>query len=120
MSVHGSSPAPKRYRQLDRDLEQAEFDLSDSDVAGGWGKWIASLGDVRRAQFFVLPENIIRYEVASSEGGLLRYRVGTWRQQWENGRLVEFTPLEEHVVSASEPWFHDVTGRRYENSGRMQ
>ncbi|HEX4230900.1 MAG TPA: FG-GAP-like repeat-containing protein [Bryobacteraceae bacterium] len=108
-AIRGSSPAAKSYRQLDRDLEQAEFDSSEDDVAGGWRKWIESLGEVRRVEFFVLPEDVIRYEVASREAGRLRYCVGTWRQRWDGGKLLEFVPVEEHVASAGARWFQDVT-----------
>jgi tetratricopeptide (TPR) repeat protein len=109
VAIRGSSPAAKVYRPLAPHLQEAVFDLADTDVAGGWRKWIESLGEVRRAEFFVLAEDTIRYEVASLQGGRLRYRVGTWRQRWDGGKLLEFTPIEEHLASASEPWFQDVT-----------
>ena len=95
---------------MDIDLEQAEFDASDPDLVGGWRKLgIESLGDVRRVEFFVLPQDKIRYEVASREGGRLRYRVERGGNDGTAGKLVEFLPLEEHVVSARAPWFQDVT-----------
>ncbi|MGC2660152.1 MAG: FG-GAP-like repeat-containing protein [Bryobacteraceae bacterium] len=109
LNVAGWSIAAKSYRRLDIDLEEAEFDESEKDVARGWRTWIASLGEVRRVEFFVLPDDRIRYEVASREGERLRYRTGLWRQRWDGEKLVEFAPLEEYAASSSAPWFEDVT-----------
>lgn len=100
-----ASPLPRSYRPLAPDLDEAVFDASDTGAAAGWARWINSLGNVRRADFFVLPENIIRYEIV----GESEYRVGHWKQVWEAGALVELTPLEEHVARSREPWLRDVT-----------
>jgi len=103
------SVQPKSYRALAADLREAVFDPSDTDAAGGWQRWIASLGEIRRVQFFVLPENMIRFEVASEHNGQLEYRVGHWKQVWRNGKLLELAPIEEHVACSREPWLRDVT-----------
>src|SRR5581483_9302145 len=112
----GFSPCPRSYRALAEDLEEAVFDSSDKDVAGGWRRWVASLGTIRRASFYPLPGGVVRYEVASQKDGKLLYRVGKWKQQWEAGKLVSFTPLEEHVASARRPLFRDVTEAVFQNA----
>ena len=97
---------PAAYRALATDLDEAVFDGAKN---GSWEQWILSLGDVRRAYFFPLPENVVRYEVASGVDGKLQYRVGRWQYEWADGKLIKLTPLEEHVASAGKPFFRDVT-----------
>ena len=109
-SLTGPSPCPKSYRRLTDDLEEAVFDEHTSQLQDGWKAWIQSLGRVRRVDFYPLPENIVRYEVASERQGKLYYRVGRWRQIWADGKLTSFQPIEESVAIAPEPLFRDVTG----------
>ena len=106
----GTSPLPSRYRKVAADVSAAEFDSKDRDFAGGLKKWLASLGEIRSARFNVLPEGRVRYEIASAQPDGLAYRVGHWKQQWRDGKLARFEPLEEFVTRAPEPWFTDVTG----------
>jgi hypothetical protein len=74
------------------------------------------LGSIRRAQFFPLPDNIVRYEIASRRDGKLLYRTGHWKVVWENGKLISLMPLEEHVASADAPFFRDVTAAVFEKT----
>ncbi len=101
----GASPVPLRYRTIAPGVSEAEFG-ADGAFRDGLARWIQSLGNIRRAGFFVLPENVIRYEIAS-EGA---YRVGFWKQVWANGGLRAFHPLSETLVTAREPLFRDITG----------
>ncbi|MFL6351439.1 MAG: FG-GAP-like repeat-containing protein [Bryobacteraceae bacterium] len=120
MACQGSSPCPKAYRSLAPDLEDAVFDLSDIAIEEGWRRWVRSLGNIRRAQFYVLPDNVVRYEVASEQGGKLLYRIGQWKQSWESGKLVAFSPVEEHVASAARPYFRDVTSAVFEKASQAE
>ncbi len=104
----GASPLPLRYRPVGAGVSDAEFG-SAAAFQNGLKPWIESLGRVRRSAFFVLPGNLVRYEI-SSEGA---YRVGYWKQRWKDGRLVECQPLSETLVTAPEPWFHDVTAHSF-------
>ncbi|HEY1214858.1 MAG TPA: hypothetical protein VGE93_14605, partial [Bryobacteraceae bacterium] len=70
-SLTGPSPCPKSYRRVTDDLEEAVFDEHTSQLQEGWKAWIQSLGRVRRVDFYPLPENIVRYEVASERQGKL-------------------------------------------------
>ncbi|MGA8028878.1 MAG: CRTAC1 family protein, partial [Bryobacteraceae bacterium] len=112
----GSSPFPQNYRVVAPDVEEAWFDSGDAAVAEGWKRWVKSLGTIRRAQFYPLPDGIIRYEVASARDGRLLYRVGRWKQTWDSGRLIAFSPLEEHVASSAQPYFRDVTAAVFGNA----
>jgi len=107
--LRGSSPSPSRYKALAPDLEEAIFDGADNAIAEGWRHWVESLGAIRRAQFYPLPGDIVRYEIASEKGGRLLYRVGQWKQKWDGGNLLEFLPLEEHIASAAKSYFRDVS-----------
>jgi tetratricopeptide (TPR) repeat protein len=109
----GASPCPREYRTLAPDLQEAVFDGTDGQIHAGWKKWVQSLGSVRRAQFYPLPDGMVRYEVASESDGKLLYRVGLWKQNWDRGQLTVFSPMEEHLASAAQPHFHDVTAAAF-------
>ncbi len=109
-TAKGSSPAASSHRSVADDLAESIFDVNDHDIASGWRRWIASLGEIRRAQFSVLPQNLIRFEAAGRANGKLYHRVGHWRQVWVDGRITGFTPLDEQIAASAEPWFRDVTG----------
>ena len=101
----GTVPLARRYRPVGEGVAEAEFG-AETDFQ----KWIASLGRIRRARFFVLPDNLVRYEIASDGG----YRVGSWRQVWRDGRLRESQPLSETLAAAKAPWFEDITGASFQ------
>ncbi len=101
----GASPLPLRYVPVAENVSRAEFDPSDTSFDAGLKKWLDSLGEIRGARFFVLPDDLVRYEIAA--GG--RYRVGLWKQTWRRGLLTTFSPVEETLVSAPTPLFRDIT-----------
>ncbi len=104
----GTSLMPERYKPVGQGVWEAEF-RSDEGFQSGLERWIKSLGSVRRSAFFVLPGNIVRYEV-SGEGA---YRVGFWKQLWKEGRVVEWQALSETLVRAKAPLFQDITGHAF-------
>ncbi len=112
----GISPLPTGYRSIAPDVQEAVFESTGGNVAAGWKAWVQSLGTVRRAHFYPLPDGIVRYEVASQRDGKLLYRVGHWKQAWTDGKLASFTPIEEHVTSADAPLFRDVTAAVFERT----
>ncbi len=101
----GSSPLPVRHLPVAEGVSRAEFDPSDAAFGTGLKKWLDSLGEIRAARFFVLPNEVVRYEIAT--GG--QYRVGLWKQTWQSGLLAGFSPIEETLVSAPAPLFRDIT-----------
>ncbi len=105
----GVSPMPVRYHRVADDVAEAVFDSSDRNFDAGMQKWLNSLGKIRRASFYVLPEGRVRYEIAGTGGGL-QYRVGFWKQTWKQGQLTTFEPIEETLVTAAQPLFRDMTG----------
>lgn len=105
----GSSPMPVRFRKIADDVSEAEYSLDATSFADGLAQWVASLGKVRSARFYALPDDRVRYEIAS-EG---QYRVGIWKQVWSGEKLLEFAPVEETLVTAPEPRFRDVTGHAF-------
>ena len=98
---------PASYKQLASDVAEGVFDGSPLS----WAKWVESLGKVRRAEFFPLPGNTVRFEVASEKDGKLYYRVGLWRH--ENGKL---SSIEEQVATSAKPFFRDVSAAVFQNS----
>jgi tetratricopeptide (TPR) repeat protein len=71
--------------------------------------WPRPHGNIRRSRFFALPDGIVRYEVASEHEGTLLYRTGTAKVTWNGESVTGFSPVEEYVASAEEPYFRDVT-----------
>lgn len=107
----GVSPLPSSFRSVAADVSRAVFDTADLRFSEGLQKWIDSLGHVRRARFFVLPGDRVRYEIASSSSANLHYRIGMWKQTWIDGLLARFEPIEETLITATQPLFRDVTSR---------
>jgi tetratricopeptide (TPR) repeat protein len=110
---HGISPLPVRYTPVAEGVGQAEYDRTDSRFEHGLQAWLASLREVRTIRFFVLPEDLVRYEVSSGSPDGLHYRVGYWKQVWSEGRLRRSEPVEETLVSARSPLFEDITARAF-------
>ena len=112
----GQSPCPAKYHPIAQGLEEALYNHLDTDVRQGWQRWVRFFKQVRRARFFPLPGDIVRFEIAGEDStGRLVYSVGRWHQKWENDKLLVFIPIEEHVVSAAKPWFRDVTAAAFSN-----
>ncbi len=105
----GISPAPLSYEAVAADLKRAVFGKAESDLVDAWAKWIDGLGEIRRAQFYILPDDVVRFEIASSSDGSECYRVGSWHVAWNGNKIARFEPLEENLAIAAEPWFRDVT-----------
>ena len=108
-NFHGSSPMPARYRTVADGVFEADFNGSRDPFQPGLETWLAQLGQVHSARFFVLAQGRVRYEIASTEGGLLHYRVGLWKQTWRDAKLSQFEPIEESLVTSTAPLFRDVT-----------
>jgi tetratricopeptide (TPR) repeat protein len=102
----GASPLPIRYLPVAEDVSRAEFDATDLAFDAGLKKWLDSLGEIRAARFFVLPDGVVRYEIAAGN----QYRVGLWKQTWQSGLLTRFSPIEETLVTVPAPLFRDITG----------
>ena len=107
-NFRGTPPLPRNYKHIADGVAEAEFtDAETSDPAVA--QWMQSLGRIRRARFFALPGDEIRYEIAS-EGA---YRVGFWKQVWRDGKLESWRPLSETRVTAAAPLFDDITGHAF-------
>lgn len=114
--VRGFSPRPARYVPVATGVSRAEYDVSDTAIREGLRTWLNELGSVRAARFFVLPEDVIRFEIAAGN----TYRTGLWKQRWENGSIVSFEPIEELVTSAPQPFFADITTHAFRDTPSFQ
>ncbi|MDQ1469393.1 MAG: hypothetical protein QOJ99_873, partial [Bryobacterales bacterium] len=110
-NLQGASPLPVRYVAVAPDVSRAEFDPAPGNIAAGFQRWLDDLGPVRSARFYVLPGDIIRYEIAAGN----TYRVGRWTQKWSSGRITEFAPIEETVTTSRLPLFRDITGHCFQS-----
>lgn len=104
----GPSPMPARYEDSDG-VMVARYEPSDERFSEGLDRWVASVGDVRRALFHALPDDVVRFEISSESGNGLEHRVGHWRMTFRGRTLRQFEPLDETLVRAPEPLFRDVT-----------
>ena len=108
----GPSPMPLEYVG-EGQLLQARFGPGPEGFAAGLRRWVAALGEVRRAGFHALPDDVVRFEVASETAGGLEYRVGQWRMAWTGDRLSGFEPIAETVTKSPRPLFADVTAELF-------
>ncbi len=110
----GHSPFPASYRPIGPNLTESLYKQSDTNIQQGWQRLVRSVKSLRRAQFYPLPGDQVRFEIAGQDqNGRLVYRTGRWQIKWQNGQLVEFVPLEEHVATSPKPWFKDVTSAAF-------
>jgi tetratricopeptide (TPR) repeat protein len=109
----GGSPMPARYKEVAKGTFTAEFDPADRGFQVGMKDWLTGLGEIRSARFFALAGRRLRYEIASTAGGQLNYRVGIWNQKWRGDLLAQFEPVEETLVTSPRPLFRDVTGTTF-------
>lgn len=110
--LRGISPFPLRYTPVADGVSKAEYGTAPSGIAAGLKKWLDSMGPIRAARFYVLADEMVRYEIAS----VRKYHVGLWRQKWVNGELVEFSPIEEIVTTAPAPLFREITAHAFQQA----
>src|SRR6476659_255711 len=63
------SPLPSSFKSVAEGVSEAVYDsieMSGNDWRAAFRKWIDSCGQVREARFFVLADNVVRYEIASA------------------------------------------------------
>jgi tetratricopeptide (TPR) repeat protein len=105
------------WNQVSPDTSIAVFSQEETSLETSFKQWRESLGAIRRAQFFVLPGEHVRFEVASSKDGRLLYTTGHWQARWQSNKLVSLQPIDETRAKAAEPLFRDVTGTVFSNCG---
>jgi tetratricopeptide (TPR) repeat protein len=108
----GSSPAPASYRNIAPGVAEAVF-AKGGDPAAGWKQWRASLGSVRRAVFYALPGDLVRYDIRSRNAGHLEHRVGAWKLAWQEQAIAHLEPLWEVLTWSEAPFFRDVTAAAF-------
>lgn len=108
------------WRSAGPDVDVAVFKGDEALPDSGFTRWLDSLGIIRRSRFFILPDDMIRYEVVSRNGDRLLYTVGRWKARWQANRLASLAPLEETRASLTEPMFRDVTGAAFEGCAAFQ
>lgn len=110
--IRGSSPMPDRYVEDGRVLH-AVYASGAEDFAAGMTRWIEALGEVRRAEFRALPDDVVRFEVSSRGPASLEHRTGQWRMTWDGDYLAGFEPLSETVARSHAPLFEDATAELF-------
>lgn len=117
----GHSPVPKQYRKVAEGVYSAEFStrevLTDAgSCQSAFLEWLDLFGPLRSARFFVLPRNLLRYEISSEDSSGLHHRVGQLKQVWKEGRLSRSEPVAEIRTTAARPLFRDVTSVLFGNT----
>jgi Flp pilus assembly protein TadD len=93
-------PEEKRAFEIRTALEQA---LHAGELP------VESLGSVRRAHFYPLPDDMVQFEIAGTHQGKLYHRTGRWKLEWRDGQVKALSIIHEHIATAAEPYFRDVT-----------
>jgi hypothetical protein len=76
-------------------------------------EWLDSLGEIRRAQFWPLPNDAVRFEIASAVSGELRYRVGLWRVRLSGDHIQSIETLEESTAASPQPLFEEISANLF-------
>ena len=105
----GRSPMPSGHTDVDAGFRTAVYEGAGGDFRAGLRQWLESLGNIRRATVYPLPNDRVRYEVASQNAGALEYRVGHWEVKTRGAAIESFRPLEETVARGPRPWMREVT-----------
>ncbi len=71
--------------------------------------WWAEQGREGQARFYVLPGDVVRFEIKSPGA----YRTGIAKVKFDGERITGIAPLEEYTASSSQPLFRDVTGAMF-------
>ena len=109
-NFRGVSLLAASWRSAAPDVSVAVFKDGEALPDSGFTRWLDSLGSIRQARFFVLPDDVVRYEIASRSDNRLLYTVGRWKVQWQADQFSSLAPVEETRASLAEPMFRDVTG----------
>lgn len=116
---HGQSPVPKQYSSLSEGVHRAEFDPHELTGATNYHlellKWLDLFGRIHNARFYVLPDNLVRYEISSEDVNGFHYRVGHWRQVWTGGQLSRSESVGEVHTTSAHKFFQDVTESLFGN-----
>jgi hypothetical protein len=83
------------------------------ELAARLREWWASQGSRGDARFYVLPQNIVRFEIKSAG----EYKTGSGKVRFNGERIAGITPIDEYVASSPEPLFRDVTGAMFAGVG---
>jgi len=76
------------------------------ELAARLREWWAAQGTRGEARFYVLPDDMVRFEIKSPG----TYKTGLGKVRFEGDRVSGITTVEEYVASAPRPLFRDVTG----------
>jgi len=110
----GSSICPSGHRDIAPDLKRATF--SPEEKTPQWSEWLHSLGAINRAEFQILPDKIVRFEVSATKDGKLYHTTGHWTVLSAIGKILGLHPIEQFSVSSSQPFFRDVTDAAFAHS----
>jgi hypothetical protein len=111
-NLRAMSPMPVRYKPAGDGVSTAEYSTSVTGIAEAFQQWLVSVGPIRAARFYVLPDNVVRFEISAGN----TYRIGVWKQQWTGGQITAFSPLEETVTTAPAPLFREITPHAFQSS----
>ncbi len=109
----GRSPMPSGYAAVGEEIRTAVYEGAGAGFHDGVRRWLASIGAIRGARVYPLPEGRVRYEIASENAGGLEYRVGHWEVKARGGAIENFRPIEETVARGERPWMREVTAEAF-------
>ena len=120
MTFAARRPCRRDTKRLPRGLSQPSTTVPIAPLKEACRSWIAKLGDIRSARFFVLGGGTCGTKLPAPRKRPLNYRVGVWKQTWRGEFLSEFESLEETLVTSSPPLFRDVTAAFFDRANRSR
>ncbi|PYT30989.1 MAG: hypothetical protein DMG57_06530, partial [Acidobacteria bacterium] len=113
LQVHYRRPPP--YQPYIPLMEPGHDEFPDEkaamELAARLREWWAAQETRGEARFYVLPDNVVRFEIKSPGA----YKTGLGKVRFEGDRISGITTIEEYVASAPRPLFRDVTDRVFES-----
>ena len=108
VQVHYRRPPPYQPYIPLMELGHDEFpeEKDAIDLVERLHRWWAAEGDGGQARFYVLPGNVVRFEIKSPGA----YKTGLGKVRFEGDRISGITAIEEYLASAPKLLFRDVTG----------
>ena len=111
VAVHYRQPSPYQLYipLLEPGHDEFPKEREAAELAAHLSKWWTDSGTGGEARFYVLPGDVVRFEIKSPG----RYRTGLAKILFDHEQVAGVAPLQEYTAHAPAPRFRDVTGSAF-------
>ncbi len=118
VKVHYRRPPPyKPYVPLiEPGRDEFPEEKSALQLAARVRDWWNTQGGRGEARFYILPGNLVRFEIKSPG----EYRTGLWKLELNGQQIARVTTVEEEIAKSAKPLFREVTGAVFDGVASFQ